>query len=355
MIKKLGVFKDYSDDSLKSVFDIGENKIIEMTLLANKDTMDVVCVPTHHFCNLGCKMCHLTNNKLNKAMVPIKEDDFIKCLSSTVTKREDNKSVRRTNKKKLLISFMGVGEPLLNLKLIEDVYKMEEFIKQNLGYDEVGYALATMMPNNNIIKLTEMVNRLNIPLKVHFSMHTPINEDRFDLIPSTKVCVEDALAYLVNYRNTLQKNEEIMKKYTKLHRTNDPVEIHYTLISDVNDGKNELDNVCSLLSNYNIPIKFIRFNPLNDLKISDMEQNWIETIKTKVPDLRVKTYSPPGREIGSSCGEFTKHYYHEEIETEADKRDFEEWKVKHQIMEEYVNVDDSVKVYKLSLKNSTGL
>ena len=49
----------------------------------------------------------------------------------------------------------------------------------------------------------------------------------------------------------------------------------------------------------------------------------------KVPDLRVKTYSPPGREIGSSCGEFTKHYYHYEIETEEEKEEFEKWKEKH--------------------------
>ena len=29
-MKKIGVFKDFSDDSLKSVFDVGNNQIIEM-------------------------------------------------------------------------------------------------------------------------------------------------------------------------------------------------------------------------------------------------------------------------------------------------------------------------------------
>ena len=232
MIKKIGVFKDFSDDSLKSVFDAGDNKIIEMTLLANKEQIDVVCVPTHHFCNLGCKMCHLTNNKLNKKMIPIEIDDFINALIETLTK--DNK--RRTNKKKLLISFMGVGEPLLNLKLIEEVYKNETFIKNKLCYDTVGYAIATMMPNDNMAKLTKVVNDLNIPLKVHFSLHTPLDKERFELIPSTKVSIEDALAHLINYRNVLQANSKIMEEYQKLHRTNDPIEIHYTLINGINDG-----------------------------------------------------------------------------------------------------------------------
>ena len=107
MINNLGVFKDFSDNSLKTVFEVDEHKIIEMTLLSNKEDMDVVCVPTHHFCNLGCKMCHLTNKGLNKSMIAINSDDFIYCLKKAVTKNDE----RITDKKKLLISFMGVGEP----------------------------------------------------------------------------------------------------------------------------------------------------------------------------------------------------------------------------------------------------
>ena len=327
MIKKIGVFKDFSDDSLKSVFDADSNKIIEMTLLANKEQMDVVCVPTHHFCNLGCKMCHLTNMGVNKMMIPIKSEDFIECLIQTVT----IEGKRRTKKKKLLISFMGVGEPLLNLKLIEEVYKKEKTIKDELNYENIGYAIATMMPNDNILKLTELVNKLNIPLKVHFSMHTPIDSKRFELIPSTKVSIEEALDYLIKYRNCLQKNEKIMKEYIKFHRTEDPIEIHYTLIKEVNDSNYELNTVCNVLTKYNIPIKFIKFNPINDLKISEKEQMWVETISKNIYGLSVKTYAPPGREIGSSCGEFTKHYYHQEIETEEEKIEFEKWKIKHQI------------------------
>ena len=328
MINKIGTFKDYNDGTLKTVFDVGANKIIEMSLLFNKKDKDVVCVPTHHFCNLGCKMCHLTNNGLNKAMVAIKYEDFIEGLIFSLTKH--NK--KRTSKKKLLISFMGVGEPLLNLKLIEDIYKNEEVIRK-IGYDDIGYAIATMMPNNNILKLRDLVCRLNIPLKVHFSMHSPYDEERFNLIPNTKVSIEEALSYLVEYRKSLQHNETIMDKYVKFHRTNDPVEIHYTLIKGVNDGDLELAKVCEVLEKYMIPIKFIRFNPINSLERSSNEKKWTSAIKEKVPSLRIKTYSPPGREVGSSCGEFTKHYYHEEIETNEQKKEFEKWKKDHLIIE----------------------
>lgn len=327
-MKDLGTFKDQKDGSLKSVFQTEDNKIIEMTLLFNKEKLDVVCAPTHHFCNLGCKMCHLTNNKLNKKMTPITVDNFIEGLIRTLT---TNSNKRITNKDKLLISFMGVGEPLLNLQLIEDIHEKEQELKKILGYQEISYALATMMPNNNIKKLEELVIRKKIPLKIHFSMHTPIDNERKELIPSTNISVSNALEYLVHYREAVKKQEEIIKIYKQFHRTTDPVEIHYTLIENVNDGERELLETCKLLKEYKIPLKFIRFNPTNDLKRSDNEEIWITAIKEIIPDLRIKTYSPPGREIGSSCGEFTKHYYHEEIETEEQKNEFIAWKNKFQI------------------------
>ncbi len=324
-MQSLGTFKDNQDGTLKSVYEGEDKKIIEMSLLFNKEDKDVICVPTHHFCNLGCKMCHLTNNHLNKQMVPIKSDDFLECLYKTLTYN----GKRITDKKKLLISFMGVGEPLLNLNLIKEVYENEELIKKALNYEEVGYALATMMPNDNLVELTTKVYELNMPLKVHFSLHTPIDEKRYDLIPSTNVTVEQALAYLVNYRDKVKANNTIMSKYLELHQTADPIEIHYTLINGVNDSQNELDLLIDLLKKYQIPIKFIRFNPINELKVSENENMWIEKIKNTLPDLKIELYCPPGKEVGSSCGEFTKHYYHEEIESLAEQQEFENWYNKH--------------------------
>lgn len=352
MLKNLGIFKDFQDESLKYVFDKGNNEIIEISLLFNKENIDVVCVPTHHFCNLGCKMCHLTNKGLNKQMKRIELNDFMEALLKTLVTLKGNELVRRTNKKQLLISFMGVGEPLLNLELIKGVYKNEQLIKDILGYEEINYAISTMMPNDNVLKLIEIVNSLNIPLKLHFSLHTPVNEDRKKLIPSTNVSIEEAFTYLLRYREVIQKNEIIMNSYSKFHRTNDPVEIHYTLIDNVNDGEKELETLCYLLKKYQIPIKFIRFNPTNNLKRSNNEKTWIDTITDNIKYLRVKNYSPPGRQIGSSCGEFTKHYYHEEIETILEKEEFENWRVNHQVEEsltDYFNKEelDIIKTKKL--------
>ena len=323
MIKNIGSFKDQTDGTIKSVYKINNSKIIEMSMLYNKLDKDVICVPTHHYCNLGCKMCHLTNNKTNKPMQKIKITDFMYCIIDTIKKY-------KTNKKKLLISFMGVGEPLLNLELIENVFKEENKIKE-LGYDYISYAISTMMPNNNLLKLKDLVNELNIPIKVHFSLHTPIDKNRKELIPSTNVTIEEALNMLLIYSYNVKQNKIIMNNYKLFHSNNIPIEIHYTLIKNKNDSNKELKEIIKLLNIYQIPIKFIKFNPINNLNISNNEEKWVSEIHKNIPNLRIKTYSPPGREVGSSCGEFTKHYYLEELETKEELQEFNIWYKKHLI------------------------
>lgn len=55
--------------------------------------------------------------------------------------------------------------------------------------------------------------------------------------------------------------------------------------------------------------------------------------KKNIPDLNIKSYSPPGRDVGSSCGEFTKHYYHYEIETANEYNQFIKWKEEFEIFD----------------------
>ena len=329
MIKKIGLFKDRKDESLKSVFETKHKEIIEMTLLFNKKDIDVVCVPTHHYCNLGCKICHLTNSSTSKKMIPIKFEDFQEALKQTLYQKRR----KRTNKKRLLISFMGVGESLLNLSLLEKIFQEEEKLKEELAYDDISYALATIMPNTNYKRLMSLILEYQVPLKIHYSMHSPIDKKRKELIPSSTITNEEALNFLVEYRNKIKENKKIINRYIKFHQTDDPTEIHYTLINGKNDSKIELETLCNLLKKYQISIKFIKFNPKENLEISKKEEEWKDMLKIYVKDLRIKSYTPPGKEIGSSCGEFTKHYYHQETETEKEYLDFLKWKQLHQVHE----------------------
>lgn len=324
MIKSIGVFKDI-DSSIKCVYENEDKNIIEMTQLFNKKDIDVICVPTHHYCNLGCKMCHLTNIGSNKKMIPINIDGFICSLKSTL---RNKKGIKRTNNRKLLISFMGVGESLLNLKLLRDIFEIESIIKKELDYDYISYALSTMMPYDNIDELIKIVEYYEVSLKIHFSLHNPFDSKRIDLIPSSSVSIKDVLSILTKYNNRIKNNKKIMNIYNKFHTLDELTEIHYTLIKDVNDSNCCLKELIYLLENYPMTIKFIRFNEVNDMKRSDKEELFVN-ILSRLDDVRVKRYTPPGKNIGSSCGEFTKYYYSDN----RNDNEFNLWKSNYEIFE----------------------
>ena len=350
-LKHLGIFQDHNDKTIKSVYKARQG-VIETTFINNKFDRgsDVYCVPTHHYCSLGCVMCHLTKEGMHKSMVQIQKENLIESLFRTnfrgckggildygkvysLDKGLYDLSLKRSQNKKRWISYMGVGEPLLNLRLLQSVFEAEQMIKDACGYEELTYALATMMPNKNLETFTDYACDNKLPMKVHFSMHSPFSEERFKLLPKTKVAVEEALSMLVEYRKRTLRVKEIKKNMLSFHPIADPTEIHYTLIKGVNDSGKHLEKLTELLIENRIPIKFIRFNPVCGMGVSKKEEEWVDALRQQIHGLKIVRYIPPGGQIGSSCGEFTKHYYLSELETTEEQREFYEWKKRHEIKE----------------------
>lgn len=318
-MNKLGTFIDWDDNSIKTVFEDPRGRVLEMTLLQNRQDRDVVCVPTHYFCTLGCKMCHLTSFMSDKKMTKVGIEEFNEALFKTLCLPagvESGELIRRTYKRKLLISFMGIGEPTLNPELIKDVLTADY---SSLGYQEIMFAVATMIPRlENFREMTEVIKEYSKGrrFKIHFSLHSPLDEKRNSIIPASRVTVREACKELVKYRE----------------ETGNEVEIHYTLISNVNDGDQELTEMNRILGEDGIPIKFLDFNEVGDLRKSERQEEWIRTF---FPDRGCKLYSPPGKQIGSSCGQFTRHYF-VSTETDEEKQEFEQWKKDHEVIDRFI-------------------
>ena len=48
------------DKVVKYVFEYNK-QIVELSYIDNGTGKDIICVPTHTMCNLGCKFCHTTD------------------------------------------------------------------------------------------------------------------------------------------------------------------------------------------------------------------------------------------------------------------------------------------------------
>lgn len=317
-IEVLGRFRD-DDGTEKHVFQTNRG-IIEVTYIKNKlhKHQEVYCIPTHHYCTLGCKFCHLTNeNKGDGKMVKIAEHDLAEAINVT----------SRIYKPNILFSFMGVGEPFLNKELIVNMY--ERFVDK---CGNLSISLATMMPTTKPIDyFIDAVKYCGMPLKIHFSLHSPIDSIRNNIIPCSQVTVQEGLEALVRYRDFIYTNTDILYNLGKFHSSDSPVLLHYTVIEGVNDTLYELEKLIEIGEQYHIPLKILKFNPTSQLKRSKKEELFVELLTKQYP-APVKFYAPPGANIGSSCGQFTKHYYLSS-DSKEELKDFERWKEKYQVFD----------------------
>lgn len=300
-MKNIGIFKDFNDSSIKSVYEIRENNIIEMTLLQNKEYEDIICVPTHYFCDLGCKMCNLPS----KNSLLIKTNEFITALIDSL--RVQNTDKKRTDKKKLVIKFNGIGEPLLNLKLIEEVFKYEDIIKDSLDYDYISYELNTMVTDVNLLKeLEKSVLDNNVLLKINFNLLACNDELRKKLLPKAVSSIDDILGKLEEYQNKYGYNS---------------VNVLYSFINGINNSDFDLNDMVKLLKKYNLPIKFVS----ND---EEKEVDWIQELYKN--NCKSEIIIESGKSIGIN---YTKYFYNRDKMTQDEKESFDKWKNIHQIFE----------------------
>jgi adenine C2-methylase RlmN of 23S rRNA A2503 and tRNA A37 len=261
-MKLLGRFKD-PDSTEKYVFQ-DDHGTIEITRINTKPDRDIFCVPSLYGCTLGCSFCFLTTLKITNNNKKINYSTIKECLRYFENPKPDRQ-----------ISIMGVGDPSLNLEMVQEAC-----------LNETRVSIATIMPF--------ALPKLPKNLKIHYSLHTPISHKRLEIMPSAKLPVEDAVKYLSQHEGEK--------------------EIHYTLISGVNDSFDELSRLESIVNNWSLPVKFLTFKESGDLKRSKNASIWEQHFMSRQT---TEFYNPPGEKIQGSCGMFTKEFYQNGTTPEA--------------------------------------
>ena len=189
------------DDVTKYIVEdsnLGKNEVS----VIRKDTKTIFCLPSQTNCKMGCTFCHLTGTtRPSKNLSTDWIVSVVDYLSQTDYKAD----------KDLLISFMGVGEPLLNLN---ELTVAMELLKTK--YDRIRFALCTMIPNlDSIIDLTKWaIQNPKQKIKLHLSVHGIYN--RYKIIKNN-----------VNIYKAINQ----VQIFHKL--TDNPIEYHYTLVMGI--------------------------------------------------------------------------------------------------------------------------
>ena len=253
------------DGTEKFVFkdDLG---VLEITRINTKTDRDIYCIPSMYECRLGCTICYLTINNIKGSNKKIKSSTIEECLSII-------NNVKNSGKNGIQLSIMGVGEPLLNIELINDLCNNENIDRVSIA------SIFPFIPDG-----------LPDKLKIHYSLHNPIHEKRLKMIPNGKENFDNVLNYLKNHKGD--------------------VEIHYTLVENENDTDEELNEIINKLKNNNkYTIKFLDFKTSYKTKLAKSNKliKWIKELEKN--GISTEFYYPPGEQIQGSCGLFTEGFY----------------------------------------------
>lgn len=250
----------------------GKNEVA----VIQKDSKNILCLPTQTNCRMGCTFCHLTGTTR-----PSKNLSSI-WLISTVHFMTD--LIPSLTDKRLLISFMGAGEPLLNHKSIQEA--MSEL---HVQYSSIRFGVCTMMPDIGLMEkfIEWSVANSEVSVKLHLSVHG---------IGSRKAIIKSIVG--------ISKAISLLQRFHRI--TGNPIEYHYTLVAGVNDSAEELNAFHRLTLGAPSTLKFLTLSENNGCKATSLSE---EEILTFFPGQTVEFYNPPGRDVGASCGMFDRDLY----------------------------------------------
>jgi len=272
------------DATRKYIFtDTRQNKTVEIAYIDKNDGKDIICVPSQSGCDMGCRFCHVTGAGIKTANL-----DSLDLLCTTdLAMQEMPMHQDRT----LLVSIMGCGEPMSNVDhLLRYIRGMQQRFWQQRP---IRFALATIMPSgceHDFLDVGHYVSRFDIDLKIHFSMHFTGEKIRDVWMP---------------WAGGIRPSLDLLRWYRS--STGRAIEIHYTPIQGVNDQPCHVEALISMARD--IPVKLLTFNPVPHEKYTPSLH--MDAMKATMDNagMTVEIYTPPGRDIGASCGQFDLQYY----------------------------------------------
>ncbi len=275
------------DNTVKYVF-LSQGQVLEFSFIDKRDGKDIICVPSQTGCRMGCKFCFLTDYDLAvRNLSPEEIADGVKYVVEDLRLliRPDANDV-------LLISYMGCGEPLLNARnVIESCELIRDWYAG--AYETVRFAVASIIPVPAAMRrFTEAVRTRGLAMKFHWSLHSPFDAVRKEMMP---------------HASPVEESVRLVSEF--MHETGNSAEVHYSLIEGENDREEDVAELVRLLKGRDLPVKFLRYNPKPECAWTPSPR--VRRIRNALEENGIKTefYAPPGADIGSSCGQFLEDYY----------------------------------------------
>jgi len=233
----------------------------------------VFCISSQVGCPLGCSFCASGSAGFFRNLRAV---EIVQQVENIII------SIAPLEYKKLLFSFTGSGEPLLNYS---EVMAAAGFLCEK--YDNPRITISTTGVAPDLIRklARELPGR---QVQLHLSLHAPDDELRCKLMPNAGNIAPalDALEFFAKERRVTPK-------------------VNYVLIKGVNDSREQAIELAKLLQSRNVIAKLGRLNPFSGYLPSEQFQMFEEVLSSY--GVKSTRFASIGTDIWSGCGQLRCH------------------------------------------------
>jgi 23S rRNA (adenine2503-C2)-methyltransferase len=249
----------------------GDNQVFECVLLPYKDRVSC-CLSSQVGCPMGCTFCATGLGGFDRNLTASEIVAQYLLLQSLSERRISH------------VVFMGMGEPLLNLKNLLKAMK--------ILHDEVGlsYRHLTVSTVGLVPQILELAKE-ELPIHLALSLHSPLDEVRDRLMP-------------VNHKWPVHEVVDAMRTYQQT--TGRKVTFEYLLIKDVNDTPDQARALIPLLKGMPNVINLIPWNWVDTGNgFARPERHRVRQFRKILEDagMNVTERVERGHDIAAACGQ----------------------------------------------------
>ena len=270
-------YKSNIDETVKLLLKYDDSNVIETVVMKYKYG-NTVCVSSQIGCGMGCKFCASTINGVVRNLTAGEIIAQVIVASKFIGERISN------------IVIMGSGEPLVNY---DNVIKFIEIVNLEQGLN-IGQRHITLSTCGIVPKIYELANK-KLQITLAISLHSPWDEERKKIMP---IANEYSIVDIV----------EACKYYINI--TGRRITFEYALINNVNDRKEDADQLIKLLKGLLCHVNLI---PMNEVKESSFKKSSVSSIQSfrqKLIEGGIDTTirRELGSDINAACGQLRKSY-----------------------------------------------
>lgn len=263
------------DKTTKYLFELPDGNCIESVVMYYKHGISI-CISSQVGCRMGCRFCASTIGGLYRSLSTAEILNQVIFAQKDIGERISN------------IVMMGIGEPLDNFdNVIKFLHSVNHPEGLNIGYRHI--SLSTCGAVDKIYRLAEE----NMPITLSVSLHAPNDEIRDSIMPINK---KFPIATLI----------KACRDYIKT--TTRRISFEYSLISGVNDSKENAKELAALLKGMLCHVNLIPVNKVEEREFKKGSRTQIEEFMNMLTSLGINATirRELGSDINASCGQLRK-------------------------------------------------